>query len=95
VATKKRKPARREKRLPGIFWFGVVILYGYNLGVIVLEMTLGITYDGVGVAPQFVYVGFGSLILLNVFLAWLWVYLPERWERAEEEASRKESRHGR
>ena len=73
------------KGMHPIFWVGIAMLYGYNIGVMILEMTVIPPYDGVGTAPQFYYGSIVSLCILNMVLALLWVYIPERAEKRQEE----------
>ncbi|EEG77433.1 hypothetical protein [Dethiobacter alkaliphilus] len=72
---------KKKKGLPIYFWLGCLLLYGYVLTMMILEMNVeGMTYSWtLGGAPaSFFYNGFIGVMGLNFFLAWLWVYLPER-----------------
>ena len=75
---------KKKKSLPAYFWLGLLLLYGYTLIMMFLEMNIeGMTYSWtIGGAPaSFIYNGFIGVIGLNIFLAWLWVYLPEQEDK--------------
>jgi hypothetical protein len=74
----------KKKALPGYFWLGCLLLYGYTFFFMILEMNVeGMTYAvKIGGAPaSFLYNGFIGVIVMNVFLSWLWYYMPEKADK--------------
>ncbi len=74
----------KRKGVPRIFWWGILLLYGYTFIMMIAEMnTPGMTYFmKIGGAPMsFLYNGFIGVIALNIFLAWLWCYVPEQEDK--------------
>lgn len=71
----------KKKALPSYFWFGMLLLYGYTFTFMILEMNIpGMTHSlAIGGAPlSFFYNGFVGVVAMNVFLSWLWYYMPEQ-----------------
>ncbi len=75
----------KRKGVPRIFWWGIALLYGYTFILMFLEMSSSniINYTvTIGGAPlSFLYNGFIGVFALNVFLAWLWCYVPEQEDK--------------
>lgn len=74
----------KRKGVPRVFWLGIALLYGYSFTLMILEMAIpGMTYGlKIGGAPlSFLYNGFIGVFALNVFLAWLWYYVPEQEDK--------------
>lgn len=72
------------KGMHPVFWIGLAIMYVFAAVFMLAEMlSPGMTYTGVGVAPAFYYQTFG-LLVLNLFLGWLWYYVPEQVEKKKE-----------
>ncbi|UMZ73595.1 hypothetical protein [Natranaerofaba carboxydovora] len=78
------------KGMHPIFFVGIALLYGYNIGIMILEMTVIPPYDGVGIAPQFIYTSIISLCVINMALALMWVYIPEKAEEREKQKNEEE-----
>ncbi|MDW7651806.1 MAG: hypothetical protein SCK29_11190 [Bacillota bacterium] len=80
---------KKKKSLPSYFWLGIILLYGYNLGFMFLEMNMpGMTYNlTIGGAPaSWIYNAFMSSVVINIFLAWLWYYMPEQDDKRKQES---------
>lgn len=72
------------KGMHPIFWIGLAIMYGLALIFMVFEIKLpGSVYDvKFGGAPApFLYGNLVMLFLVNLFLAWLWYFVPEQAEK--------------
>lgn len=72
---------KKKKALPAYFWLGIALMYVYTFTFMILEMNIpGMTYNfTIGGAPaSFLYNGFIGVVALNIFLAWLWYYMPEQ-----------------
>lgn len=72
---------KKKALLPAYFWLGLLLLYGYTFFFMILEMNVpGMTYSvTIGGAPaSFLYNGFIGVVALNIFLSWLWYYMPEQ-----------------
>lgn len=68
-----------------IFFVGIAILYGYNIIMMIFEMTGVIPpYRGDGMAAPWIYNAFIGLVVINMTLAMLWVFVPERAEARED-----------
>ncbi len=72
------------KGLHPVFWYGLVSMYVFTFGLMIIEMnSFNFLYQGSGVPLQFYYQTF-ALVFLNLFLAWLWCYVPEQIEKKKE-----------
>ncbi len=72
------------KGMHPVFWLGIAFMYAFSMILMVSEMLIpGMTYGGQGVPAAFYYQTFG-LLVLNLFLAWLWCYVPEQEEKKRE-----------
>ncbi len=75
----------KRKGVPRIFWYGIALLYGYTFLLMFMEMGSKnlMSYNvKIGGAPlSFFYNGFIAVFALNVFLAWLWCYVPEQEDK--------------
>lgn len=72
------------KGMPPIFWVGCIILYGLTALFMIIEMTVpGFVYGAkIGGAPaQFFYANFFMLLVVNMFIAFLWFYVPEQADK--------------
>lgn len=75
------------KGMHPIFWIGLAIMYGLAIIFWIFEIKLpGSVYDVKigGVAAPFVYANFFMIFLVNLFLAWLWYYVPEQEDKKKE-----------
>lgn len=72
------------KGIHPIFWVGLAIIYGLTFLFMGIEMTTpGFIYDvKIGGAPAILFylLVFMNLIV-NIFIAWMWYYFPEKAER--------------
>jgi hypothetical protein len=75
----------KRKGVPRVFWYGIALLYSYTFILMTLEMSSKnlMSYNvKIGGAPlSFLYNGFIAIFALNVFLAWLWYYVPEQEDK--------------
>jgi hypothetical protein len=74
----------KKKGVPRIFWYGIALLYSYTFILMIAEMNSpGMTFNlKMGGAPlSFLYNGFIGVFAMNVFLAWLWYYVPEQEDK--------------
>ncbi|MCL6635829.1 MAG: hypothetical protein K6T29_08715 [Peptococcaceae bacterium] len=74
------------KGMPSIFWIGLAIMYGLAIIFWIFEIRLpGSVYDAKigGVTAPFIYGNLFMLYLVNLFLAWLWYYVPEQAEKKQ------------
>lgn len=79
------------KGMHPVFWIGLGIMYGLSVIFWIFEITLPGSVFAVkigGAAAPFFYGNFFLLFAVNLFLAWLWYYIPEK------EAEKKEMRKG-
>ncbi len=79
------------KGMHPIFWIGLAIMYGLNIIFWIFEISQPGSIFAVkigGVAAPFYYVAILMLIVMNVFLAWLWYYVPEQAEKKEMELTK-------
>lgn len=70
-----------------VFWIGLAIMYGFAIIFWIYETALpGSVFDVQigGVAATFYYGGLFMLISVNIFLAWLWCYVPEQLDKKRE-----------
>lgn len=84
---------KKKKGLPIYFWLGCALLYGYTFIFMILEMnTPGMTVNWtIGGAPaSFLYNGFMGVVVMNIFLAWLWCYMPEQEDKKRQAEGGKE-----
>ncbi|MFZ5646453.1 MAG: hypothetical protein ACOY30_02425 [Bacillota bacterium] len=75
------------KGMHPVFWIGLAIMYGFAIIFWVWETALPgsvFTVKMGGMAAPFLYSGIFMLAIINVFLAWLWCYVPEKIEEKEQ-----------
>ncbi len=64
-----------------VFWVGLAIIYGLTFMFMIIEMTTpGFTYNvKIGGAPAIMfYLCIFMNLIVNIFVAWMWYYFPER-----------------
>lgn len=85
------------KGMHPIFWIGLAIMYGLVVIFWFFEIQLpGSVFEtkfGGATAPFF-YGNFLMLYAVNLFLAWLWFYVPEQAEKRQELNRGKGGEHG-
>ncbi|MFZ5642127.1 MAG: hypothetical protein ACOY46_00895 [Bacillota bacterium] len=75
------------KGMHPVFWIGLSIMYGLAIICWIWEIALpGSVFAAKinGAAAPFYYSGIFMLMAVNIFLAWLWYYVPEQIEKKKE-----------
>ncbi len=72
------------KGMHPVFWLGLAFMYGVAIIIWLWEIALPGSVFQVkfgGAAAPFFYANFIMLFVVNLFLAWLWYYVPEVQEK--------------
>ncbi|KKM09240.1 hypothetical protein SY88_19615 [Clostridiales bacterium PH28_bin88] len=71
------------KGMHPIFWIGIAILYGFTFLFMIIEMNVpGFVYGAklFGAPAQFYYGNIFMMLIVNLTIAVLWFYFPEKAE---------------
>ncbi len=74
----------KRKGIHKSFWYGVIAMYIYTFTLMIMEMNIpGMTYAvKIGGAPaSMFYNAFMGVVAINVFLSWLWFWVPEQEDK--------------
>ncbi|MCP4214728.1 MAG: hypothetical protein GY765_08720 [bacterium] len=74
------------KGMPKIFWIGMLIMYGWCIGFMILEMKIpGLPLKQfMGVPACYIYNWVFGLWIMNIIVSFLYFYMEEKREAAQE-----------